>query len=201
MTHVFLCAFDRLNKQAMHPTLFWSSRLVRVDRTLVRLVSTITFNLLGPAPMLIDHDFDWETDLEESPRSGIDRAPANGRGPDSVPHRPGGPVLPSEQVIIIERRRGFSRSTLILALVALALSAISRIPRTAHPKNATSRSITRASNRSAASPREPITQTVQTMAMICPSGRLEQSAWPRVAVSWTGHGCHANTYRCDRLFS
>ena len=87
--------------------------------------------------MLIDHDFDWEADLEESPRPGVDRAPANGRGPDSVPHRPVGPVLPSEQVIIIERRRGFSRATLILALVALALSAISRIPKNAHPLNAT----------------------------------------------------------------
>ena len=87
--------------------------------------------------MLIDHDFDWESELEESPRPGVDRAPANGPGTAPLPHRPGGPVLPSEQIIIIERRRGFSRITLILALVALALSVISRIPKNAHPKNAT----------------------------------------------------------------
>jgi hypothetical protein len=73
--------------------------------------------------MLIDHDFDWEPDLEEPPRALVDQAP--GQGPDPPTRRPGGQIRPSEQVVIIERRRGFSRSTLILALVALTLSAAS----------------------------------------------------------------------------
>jgi hypothetical protein len=81
--------------------------------------------------MLINHDFDWEADLEESPRSGADPTYANESGP-APPRRPGGHVRPGEQVVIIERHRGFSRSALILALVALALSvatAILKAPR------------------------------------------------------------------------
>jgi len=86
--------------------------------------------------MLINHDFDWEADLEESPRPGVDPTSGNVLEPDPAPRRPGGQVLPSDQVVIIERRRGFSRSTLLLALVALALSATSRIPKTPRPDNA-----------------------------------------------------------------
>jgi hypothetical protein len=75
--------------------------------------------------MLIDHDFDWDPDLEELRRPGLDPVPQNGPGLDPASRRPGGQIRPSEQVVIIERRRGFSRLTLILALVALALSAAS----------------------------------------------------------------------------
>jgi hypothetical protein len=78
--------------------------------------------------MLINHDFDWEADLEESPRSGADPTSANVSGPDPL-RRPGGHIRPGELVVIIERHRGFSRSTLILALVALALSVASTIPK------------------------------------------------------------------------
>ena len=40
--------------------------------------------------MLINHDFDWEADLEESPRSGVDPTSANVSGPDPLasPRRP-----------------------------------------------------------------------------------------------------------------
>jgi hypothetical protein len=82
--------------------------------------------------MLIDHDFDWEADLEDSPRPGVAPASENAPGPAPPLRRPGGHIRPGEQVVIIERHRGLSRSTLILALVALALSvalAISKAPR------------------------------------------------------------------------
>ncbi len=72
--------------------------------------------------MLINHDFDWEADLEDSPGSGVEPTSGNAAGPAPVPRRPGGHIRPGEQVVIVERHRGLSRSTLILALVALALS-------------------------------------------------------------------------------
>jgi hypothetical protein len=84
--------------------------------------------------MLINHDFDWDADLEESPRSGVDPTSGNARWPD-LPRRPDGQMRPGELVVIVERHRGFSRSTLILALVALALSVASTIPK-APRKNA-----------------------------------------------------------------
>jgi hypothetical protein len=76
--------------------------------------------------MLINHDFDWEADLEGSPRSAVDPASANLSAPD-LPRLPGGHIRPGELVVVVERHRGFSRSTLILALVALALSVASAI--------------------------------------------------------------------------
>jgi hypothetical protein len=84
--------------------------------------------------MLIDHDFDWDPDLEDSPRPEADPASGNGAASDPALRRPGpGQVWPTEQIVIIERLRGFPRSTLILALVALALLAAPRIPRTPDP--------------------------------------------------------------------
>jgi hypothetical protein len=85
--------------------------------------------------MLINHDFDWEADLEESPRSGVDPTSANVSGP-APPRRPGGHIRPGERVVIIERHHGFSRSTLILALVVLALSVASAIPKAPREKAA-----------------------------------------------------------------
>jgi hypothetical protein len=69
--------------------------------------------------MLINHDFDWEADLEES----LDP------GPDPASSRARGHIRPGEQVTIVERHRGLSRSTLVLAMVALALSVASAIPK------------------------------------------------------------------------
>ena len=90
-----------------------------------------------PLPtMLINHDFDWEADLEESPRPGVNPTSANGPGPDPTLRRPGGQIRPGEQVVIIERHRGLSRSALILALVALALSVASAIPKAPDPNAA-----------------------------------------------------------------
>ncbi len=86
--------------------------------------------------MLIDHDFEWEADLEDSPRPEVEPKSGNAPGPAPAPRRPGGQVRPGERIVIIERHRGLSRSTLILALVALALTLASVIPKARHPNAA-----------------------------------------------------------------
>jgi hypothetical protein len=65
--------------------------------------------------MLIEHDFDWDPE-----------APGSISNP-SVQPSSGEPGTP---VVIIERRRGFSYGILALAIVALALSAGSRLSKT-----------------------------------------------------------------------
>jgi hypothetical protein len=85
--------------------------------------------------MLINHDFDWEADLEDSPRPGVEPTSGNAPSPASSPRRPDGHIRPGEQVVIIERHRGLSRPTLILAVVALMLSIASAIPKP-HRQNA-----------------------------------------------------------------
>ncbi len=82
--------------------------------------------------MLINHDFDWEPELEEPPRSGVDATAGNSPRPElSVVCAEGNP-RPSPQLVIIERAQGFSRSTLIHAIIALALSAAAMIRKTTH---------------------------------------------------------------------
>jgi hypothetical protein len=82
--------------------------------------------------MLINHDFDWEADLEESPRPGVDAPSGKGPRPEFGFVSALGHPQPGHQLVIIERTRGFSRSTLILAIIALALSAASLFPKTTH---------------------------------------------------------------------
>jgi hypothetical protein len=82
--------------------------------------------------MLINHDFDWDADLDASSRPGVAPTSGTAAGPTAAPRRPGGHIRPGEQVVIIERHRGLSRSTLILALVALVLSLALAIPKALH---------------------------------------------------------------------
>ena len=82
--------------------------------------------------MLIDHDFDWEPEVEEPLRSGVDATAGNGPRPELAFVCAEGPRRPSPRVVIIERAQGFSRSTLILAIIALALSVAAIVRKTTH---------------------------------------------------------------------
>ena len=66
--------------------------------------------------MLINHDFAWVDELD------VGRA----FPPDVSGAALAASAQPAHDVVIIDRRTGFSRSTLILALVALVLSAVLR---------------------------------------------------------------------------
>jgi hypothetical protein len=105
---------------------------VREGLLLIRQVSTIDFNLIGTATVLIAHDFDWESDgdREGSPRPAAEASDAGVRGP--IPGRcpPGGSSEPRPEIVIIERSRGFSRGILALAIVALVLSSTSKFCKT-----------------------------------------------------------------------
>jgi hypothetical protein len=76
------------------------------------------FKLSGPATMLIEHDFDWDPEVAAS---------------TSVAGAQDGSLAPIAQVVIIERRRGFSYGVLALAIVALGVSAGSRLSKLRHP--------------------------------------------------------------------
>jgi hypothetical protein len=86
--------------------------------------------------MLIDHDFDWGPELEETLRSGVDATAGNGPQPELAFVCGEGHPRPSPQLVIIERARGFSRSTLILAIFALALSVAAIVRKTTHSNSA-----------------------------------------------------------------
>jgi hypothetical protein len=82
--------------------------------------------------MLINHDFDWEPELEERLRSGVDATAGNGPRPEHAIVCAEGPPRPSPQLVIVERAQGFSRSTLILAIIALVLSVAAIVRKTTH---------------------------------------------------------------------
>jgi hypothetical protein len=82
------------------------------------------------ATMLINHDFDWEPEREEPLRSGVDAMAGNGPRPELPFVCAEGNPRPSPQLVIIERARGFSRSTLILAIIALVLSVAAIVRKT-----------------------------------------------------------------------
>ncbi len=81
--------------------------------------------------MLIENDFEWEEDPEESPRPAAG-ADAEVPGSITTPRLPGGSSEPSPEIVIIESRGGFSRRTFALAVVALILSATLRLCHTRH---------------------------------------------------------------------
>jgi hypothetical protein len=82
--------------------------------------------------MLINHDFDWEPELEEPIRSGVDATAGNGPRPELAFDCAEGHSQPSPQLVIIERARVFSLSTLVLAIIALALSLAAIVRKTTH---------------------------------------------------------------------
>jgi hypothetical protein len=86
--------------------------------------------------MLIDHDFDWEADLDESPRPEDEATAAILPGPTIFPCRPGDPLRPGDGVVIIETSRGLSRGTLALAVVVLVLSAFLKLSDARHQAQA-----------------------------------------------------------------
>jgi hypothetical protein len=87
--------------------------------------------------MLIDHDFDWEVDEEESPRPGVEELAAVVPGLITNSPRPeGGTLRPSDGVVIIETSRGLSRGTLAVAVVTLVLSATLKLSDTRHQARA-----------------------------------------------------------------
>jgi hypothetical protein len=65
--------------------------------------------------MLIDHDFDWVTDE-----------------PECVPAARGqsGPAGQGDGIVVVERRGGFSYTTLILTIIALVLAAGAKLSTT-----------------------------------------------------------------------
>ncbi len=77
--------------------------------------------------MLIDHDFDLDGALVD--------AAAEVPGSVSTARRPGGCSEPSPEIVIIESHRGFAHGTLALAVIALVLSATTKLCST-HPPNA-----------------------------------------------------------------
>jgi hypothetical protein len=99
-----------------------------------RFISQPRSNLIGPATMLIDHDFDWEVDREKSPRPDVLAPAAVVPGHITTPGRPVGHLRPSDGVVIIETVRGFSPGTLAVAVVALVLSATLRLSDSRHPE-------------------------------------------------------------------
>jgi hypothetical protein len=86
--------------------------------------------------MLINHDFDWEPELEEPLRSGVDATAGNGPRPEHAIVCAESPPRPSPQLVIIERAQGFSRTTLFLAIIALALSVAAIVRKTNHSDGA-----------------------------------------------------------------
>ncbi len=73
--------------------------------------------------MLIDHDFDWEADADDSLWLEAEGASTPEPVPIATPRPPGDSLRTSDAVVIIEKSRGFSRSTLAVAVVALFVSA------------------------------------------------------------------------------
>ncbi len=102
---------------------------------LVRLFSPSDFNVIGPATMLIDSDFDfdWDEDRGESPRRAKERAAANVPGASTAPCLAGGSTAPVPEIVIVERCRGFSYGTLALAILALIVSATARLSNPRRP--------------------------------------------------------------------
>jgi hypothetical protein len=82
--------------------------------------------------MLINHDFDWEPEPEDPLRSGVDATAGDGARPELAFVCAERHSRPSPQLVIIERARVFSRSTLILAIIALALSVAAIVRKTTH---------------------------------------------------------------------
>jgi hypothetical protein len=82
--------------------------------------------------MLINHDFDWEADLDEPPRPGVDAPSGKGPRPELAFVSADGHPPRGHELVIVERTRGFSLSTLILAIIALAVSVAAMLPKTTH---------------------------------------------------------------------
>ena len=72
--------------------------------------------------MLIEHDFDWEADADDSLWLEAEGASTSEPVPIANPRPPGDSLRPVEEVVIVEQSRGFSRGTLAVAVVALFLS-------------------------------------------------------------------------------
>ena len=83
--------------------------------------------------MLIEHDFEWGEDPGESAGPEDGAVTAGGPVPISAACPPDGSEEPSPEIVIIQRRRGFSPGVLVLAIVALVLSATTKLCKTRHP--------------------------------------------------------------------
>jgi hypothetical protein len=83
-------------------------------------------------PLLIDHDFEWDEDQEEAIQTAAGALVAGQPRPISAPGLPSNSA-PNVGFVIREKRRGFSRRTLALAVVALLLSVTLRPHKSSRP--------------------------------------------------------------------